>query len=207
MKLVLSSLLLIAALVSGCAPAPLKMSASDRKSIQYVRIDGNVAKPPAPYYLGPGGGVGLMFGALGAIVTEPGREEGRNSLRVFLEKNGVSIERIVFEEFSAALRASGKLVVVEKAEPGAASINITIRQYGLSIPNGFSSNLVPILSVECVMADASGKTVWSASDRLLPLGNLVEGRPGDELRNDAKAIENAWRAAARHVSANIVREL
>jgi hypothetical protein len=57
------------------------------------------------------------------------------------------------------------------------------------------------------MVDAGGKTVWSAADRLLTLGNPVEGRPGEALRNDAKAIEGAFRAAARHVSASIVKEL
>ena len=207
MKFLLSGLLFLAVLASGCAPAPQKMSAADRKAIQFVSISSDVPKPPAPYYLGPGGGVGLMFGALGAIVTEPGREKGRTSLLDFVEKNGVSIERIVLEEFDAALRRSGKLLVADKAEPGAATIKITIRQYGLSIPNGFSSKLVPILSVLCEMTDAYGKIVWSAGDRVLPLGNPVEGLPAEEIRDDAKAIERAWRAAAKYVSESIVREL
>jgi hypothetical protein len=207
MKFLLSGLLLLAVLASGCAPAPQRMSAADRKTIQVVNINGDVAKPPAPFYLGPGGGVGLMFGAIGAIVTEPGREDGRTSLRNFVEKNGVSIERVVLEEFDAALRRSGKLLVADKAEPGAPTIKITIRQYGLSIPNGFSSKLVPILSVLCEMTDASGKVVWSAGDRVLPLGNPVEGLPAEEIRDDAKAIERAWRAVAKYISESIVREL
>ena len=204
MKVILPGLLFISVLVSSCAPMPQKMSELDRKAIQLASINSNVPKPPAPYYLGPGGGVGRMVGALGAIATEPGREEGRNGLRDFLEKNGVSIERIVLEEFSAVLRASGKLLVAETAGPGAATINITIRQYGLSIPNGFSSKLVPILFIVCEMVDPSGKIVWSASDRLLTLGNPVEALPADEIRNDPKAIENILRAAANLISANFV---
>jgi len=207
MKAVLRGLLFISILVSGCALAPQKMSESDRKAIQLASINSNVVKPAAPYYLGPGGAVGVMFGALGAVATEPGREEGRNAFRDFLQKNGISIERIVLEEFSAALRGSGKLSIADKAEAGAATINITIRQYGLSIPNGFSSKLVPILFLVCEMVDASGKTVWRASDRVSPLGNPVEGLPAEQIRNDPKAIENAWRAAAKHISANIVKEL
>ena len=111
------------------------------------------------------------------------------------------------EEFSAALRRSGKLLLADQPEAGAATINIAIRQYGLSIPNGFSSNLVPILMVECTMLDASGKVAWSASDRVLTLGNPVEGQPGEAMRNDAKAIEKALREAAKHITTNIVNEL
>jgi hypothetical protein len=205
MKMVLS--LLIAALVAGCAPAPQKLSSADRRTIQVAYLNSSIAKPPEPFYLGPGGGAGLMFGALGAIISEPGRQAGRNSFRDFLEQNDIVIERIVMEEFSAALRASGKLLLADKPEPGAATINLAIKLYGLSIPHGFSSNLVPVLSIECTMADASGKTVWSTSDRLLPLSNPVEGRPGEQLRNDPRAVESALRAAAKHVSASIVKEL
>ena len=205
MKVLLS--LVVAAVIAGCAPAPLKMSSADRKSIQLAHVSGNVAKPPEPYYLGPGGGAGLAFGALGAIISEPSRQAGRNSFRDFLEANNIVIERIVREEFSAALRASGKLLLADKPEAGAATISLAIKVYGLSIPHGFSSNLVPILAVECSMADAAGKTVWSASDRVLSLGNPVDALPGEQLRNDAQAIERVLRAAAKHVSAGIVREL
>jgi len=198
---------LISALLAGCAPVTQKMSDADRKAVRVANINPNVTKPPEPYYLGPGGGIGLAFGALGAIVTEPGRAAGRSSLAEFLDRNGVSIERIALEELGAALRASGKLQIADRAEPGAATISIVIKLYGLSIPHGFSSNLVPVLQMECAMVDAGGKTVWSAGDRLLSLGNPVEARPAEELRNDARAIENGLRAAARHIAGNIAKEL
>jgi hypothetical protein len=204
----LAALLLAACtLLAGCAPAPQRLGDADRRAIRVVRIDPAIPKPPEIYYLGPGGGAGLMFGALGAVATESGRQEARDSLRAFLAKNNVSIERIVLDEFGAALRASGKLSVSDAAGPGIPTIKIAILQYGLSIPNGFSSNLVPILYLACEMVDASGKAVWSASDRLLTLGNPIEAVPGEEMRNSPTAIEKAWRAAARHLSAQILKEL
>ena len=106
--------LLLAALVAGCAPAPQKLSSADRRTIQVAHINGNIPKPPEPFYLGPGGGAGLMFGALGAIISEPSRQSGRNSFLEFLAKNDIVIERIVREEFSAALRVSGKLLLADK---------------------------------------------------------------------------------------------
>jgi hypothetical protein len=125
--------LLVCALVSGCAPVTQKMADADRKAIRVASINPNVTKPPEPHYLGPGGGAGLAFGALGAIV--------------------------------------------------------------------------PVLWIECTMVDAGGKTAWSAGDRLLTLGNPIEGQPGDQLRNVARAIENILRAAATHIAANIAKEL
>lgn len=195
------------AVLGGCAPAPQRLADADRRAIRAVGVDPAITKPAEIYYLGPGGGAGLMFGALGAIATESGRQDARASLRAFLDKNGVSIERIVREEFGAALRASGKLTVADAAGPGIPTMKVAIRQYGLSIPNGFSSNLVPILYLACELVDGSGRTLWSASDRLLTLGNPVEAVPGEEMRNSAAAIEKAWRAAARHLSATLLKEL
>lgn len=202
-----STLVALALLLAGCVSNPQKMSDADRKAVHQVVVSPNVAKPPDIYYLGPGGGAGLMFGALGAIATESGRADARTSLREFVEKNGVKIEKIVLEEFTAALKASGRLPIADKPGPGSATLSVAIRQYGLSIPNGFSSNLVPILYLECSMTDTSGKTVWNAGDRLLTLGNPIEARPGEALRNDHKAIEAVWREAARHLSAAILKEL
>ena len=205
MKIFLTAAL--AFLLVGCVTAPQKMSEADRRAVTQVAVSPDVAKPPDIYYLGPGGGAGLAFGAIGAIVSEPGRADARASMRTFVEQNGVSIERIVLEEFTTALKASGKVPIADQPGRGAATINIVIRQYGLSIPNGFSSNLVPILYLECTMVDPAGKPVWSASDRLLTLGNPVEARPGEALRNDARAIEAVWREAAKHLSTMILKEL
>ena len=200
-------LLLLFIWLAGCAPAPQRMADTDRKSIQSVSINEAVVMPPVPFYLGPGGAFGLMFGAIGALATESGRADGRAALVEFAKKNGISIERIVLEEFTLALRASGKVGVVGNGTPGAPSIQINIRQYGLSIPNGFSSNLVPILFVVGSMTDSTGKTVWSASDRVSPLGNPVEGVKPESIQSDPKVLETIWRAAARHVVSNILKEL
>lgn len=207
MKTLIALVLAATTLIAGCVSAPQRLADADRRAIRAVRLDPVIAKPAEIYYLGPGGGAGLMFGALGALATESGRQDARTSLRAFLDKYDVSIERIVLEEFGTALRASGKLPVADAAGPGVPTMKVAIRQYGLSIPNGFSSNLVPILYLECTLVDASGKTLWSASDRLLTLGNPVAPMPGEEMRNDPAAIETVWREAARHLSATILQEL
>ena len=203
----LAGLLFLSALVAGCAPAPQKMSEASRKAIRSTVLRIDPANPATLYYVGPGDSTGGLFGAVGAIVTNPAREESRSTFRNFVEKNGISIEKIVREEFSAALRRSGKLLIAEAAGPGVATLNITIRQYGLTIPNAFYSTLVPLLSLTCEMADDSGKSVWSGSDRLSSVGNPIEAIAVEKFRSDPGAVEGAWRAAAKHVAANIVGQL
>ena len=200
MRLIL--VLLVVALY-GCAELQ-PISDAERKKITSVAISDAVSKPPAMSYLGPGGSAGLMFGAIGGAIAASSIEESRKSFQQFVDRNGISIEKIVLEEVGAAVRRSGKFPVAGRPDPAAAVFNIAIFQYGFSIPHGFSSMLVPILGIRCELKDASGKLQWSASERVLPLGNPVEGSDPETIRNDPKAMEAAWRAAARHIAAAIV---
>jgi hypothetical protein len=65
--------------------------------------------------------------------------------------------------------------------------------------------LVPVLYIRCELKDADGKLVWSASERVLPLGNPVEPLSPEAVRSDPKAMEAAWRGAARHIAAEIAK--
>jgi hypothetical protein len=189
--------------LAGCASVQ-PISDTDRKAVVAVAIAPQVAKPPAMYYLGPGGAAGLMFGAIGGAMAAGSIEESRKSFQQFVDRNGISIEGIVLDEVSAAVKRSRKFPLVDAPQPGAATLLVSIYQYGFSIPNGFSSKLVPILALRCELKDAAGKLVWSADDRLLTLGNPVEPSEPDAIRNDPRAMEASWRAAARHLAAAIV---
>lgn len=192
-------------LVAGCASVQ-PISDADRKAVTAVFIGREVAKPPAIYYLGPGGAAGLMFGAIGGALSASSIEESRKSFQAYAERNGISIEKIVYEEVAAAAKASGKLPLVDAPRAGASTLIVSVYQYGFSIPNGFSSKLVPILALRCELKDAAGKLVWSADDRLLTLGNPVEPAEPEAIRNDPKAMEASWRAAAKHLAASIVAQ-
>ena len=197
-------LALLALVLAGCASVQ-PIAEADRRNIANVTIDRNVPKPATIFYLGPGGSAGLMFGAIGGALSASSIEESRKSFQAYVDKNGVSIERIVLEEIEAALRRSGKIPLADQPRPGSAAIGVSIVQYGFSIPHGFSSKLVPILGVRCEMKDASGKVLWSAQEHTRPLGNPVEPAEPEAIRNDPKAMEGAWRAAARHIAAQIAQ--
>jgi hypothetical protein len=202
----LVGLSLLAGLIAGCAAPTQRISDADKKAFKTVNISNDVKKPPLIYYLGASGSAGLMFGLVGALATQDARERQLKAFQEQVEKNGVFIERIVFEELEKAVRESGKLAVSDKPEPGAATLSVSIVQYGFSVPNALSSKLVPILHLKCDMADAGGRIVWSASDRVLTLGNPAEAVEAAQIRENPKVMENAWRTAAKAIAANILKE-
>jgi hypothetical protein len=95
--------------------------------------------------------------------------------------------------------------LASQPEPGGAVLHVTIPIYGFSVPHGFSGMLVPILSIRCELKDAAGKVLWSVTERVLTLGNPVEPLSPEAVRSDPKAMEGAWRGAARHISAEIAK--
>jgi hypothetical protein len=198
--------LVLSVLLTGCASTQ-KMSEQDKKRIEVVKLNTKVERPKDMYYFGPGASIGLLFGAVGGAIAGASNVAPGSEMLSFAEQNGVRIEEIVAQEFEGALRQSGKLKIVDMAGDSGATINLSVIQFGFSVPNGFSSKLVPVVSFKSEMVDAGGNVIWSARDSVLPLGNPVEGEPADALRSNAKAIDAAWRAAVKHIARSMVDEL
>jgi hypothetical protein len=202
MRLLLA--LVAAFLLTGCGTTSL-VSDPARSKISAVSINGLVTKPPQMFYLGPGDGGGLMFGAIGGALAAGPIEKSRVSFQGFIEQNNISIERIVQQEVEAAIRASGKLAIQPPDKAGQGRLGITIIQYGFGVPHLLSSYVVPIVGIQCDLTDASGKVVWSASERLLTLGNPVEPIKPEAMRDDPKLIEAKWRAAVKYLADNLMK--
>ena len=193
-------------LLSACATTQ-KLSDEDRRKISVVRIDSNVRKAPAMYYLGPGASAFLAFGAIGGAALAATSLEPAKVLQEFAEKNGIFIEKIAFQEIDAALRQSGKLKVSASGETSEATVNVLVYMYGFSVPHGFSSNLVPVVAIKCEMVDAAGKVIWSANDNVPILGGPVAPMSLEAMHEDPKRIEEAWRIAAKRIAGNIAKDL
>jgi hypothetical protein len=198
-------LLFISALLTACSSSQ-KISSTDRARLATVVVTGTVNKPPTMYYMGPGAGVGFAFGAVGAAIAAGSQGGTGEGLRQIAEQNNVAIEKIVREESIQAFRRSGKLAVKETADTSAGTLSISITQYGFSVPNGFSSKVVPVMGVRYSLADASGKPVWSSTESLPVLGNPIGARSPDEFRSNPKLLEEVWRMAARAVSEKAVQK-
>jgi len=193
-------------LLGGCATTQ-PLSDEDRKKVRVVRINSNVQKAPVMYYLGPETSGALWFGAIGGAVSAASSVEPAKVLQEFAEKNGIFIEKIAFQEIDAALRQSGKLKVSDSGEATEAIINVTVIQYGFSVPNLFTSNLVPAVSIECEMVDATGKVIWRARDFVTTLRNPAAPMSLATMRDNPKRIEDAWRIAAKRIAGNIAKTL
>jgi len=191
--------LALCAAVAGCGTTSL-VSDPARKRIATVAINANIAKPPQMFYLGPGDGGGLFFGAIGGALAAGPIERSRIAFQGFIEQKGISIEKVVREEVEAAVKRSGKLAI----GPGGGTLNITIIQYGFGVPHLASSYVVPTVGFKCEIVDAGGKTVWSTSERLSTLGNPVEAVKPEAMRDDPALIEKTWRAAAKYLADNII---
>src|SRR6478752_7710037 len=98
MKLAL--LALAVALLAGCA-ASQKMSAEDRGKVTSAKF-GPVEKGQLFLLAPSGANIGLMFGAVGAMAASGKIEDNTKIFSDFLDKNGISIEKIVREEVEAA---------------------------------------------------------------------------------------------------------
>lgn len=193
-----------ALLLAGCGTTSL-VSDPARSGIASVTVNGLVAKPPQMFYLGPGDGGGLMFGAIGGALAAGPIERSRVSFQGFIEKHGIAIERLAQQEVEAAIRASGKLAIQPPDKAGQGRLSITITQYGFGVPHLLSAYVVPVVGLQCDVTDSSGKVVWSASERILTLGNPVEAIKPEEMRDNPKLIEAKWRAALKYLAENIVK--
>ncbi|HEX9597504.1 MAG TPA: hypothetical protein VF982_11540 [Anaerolineales bacterium] len=199
-------MVMLGTLLGGCATTQ-DLSDEDRKKISVVRINSNVQKAPNMYYLGPGTAALTAFGAVGGAIAYGASVEPAKVLQDFIEKNGISIEKIVFQEIDAAIRQSGKLKVSDSGDETTPTINVLVGIYGFSVPHGFSSNLLPSLAIRCQMVDAAGKVIWSAQDHVLPVRNPAAPMSLEAMRKDPKRIEDAWRKAARRIAGNIAKTL
>jgi hypothetical protein len=190
-------------ILASCASTP-KLDAEGRAGLSEVRIDPVVESPKDMYYLGPGSGVGMMFGAVGGLITATANVSPGESLNKFAQDNGIHIDRIVEEEAAKAFRDSGKLRLTDTPSANTATMKVSVFIYGFSIPNGFSSVLVPMVGIKCALVEPDGKIVWSAKDATQALGNPVEGSTPEDFRANPKLIEASWRAAAKSLMTEIV---
>jgi len=107
------------------------------------------------------------------------------------------------EEATEAFQESGKISLTEAEGSNVSTLRVSIPMYGFSIPNGFSFDLVPVVTIKCELVDHSGKTIWSAHESVGPLGNPADSKSLDQFYANPKLIEDSWRTAIRSMMADI----
>jgi hypothetical protein len=194
------------AFVSGCASTQT-ITASDRQSIKSISISPEIKKRDSMYYYGPGKWAADQFPVVGGIALAMSHKPIGEDLELQALTNNIHIDQIAREEVASALRNANRYKLEEDGSPGTDTLVIEINQYGFSVPNGGSSKLVPLVRITCSIIDANGRTLWKASDGLLPLFNPVKAERPEDLYNNPKLIENSWRDASKIIAAKIIKDL
>ena len=201
------SLLLILLILPFAHPAMAENKTAgvlQEYDIQSIHV---VPMEPVPttqmYYRGPGN-LSVFGAAVAGLVGTRGAEQG---IKETAQRNDIHIDKIVTEEVQQALEQSHKITVAADESPNSYQFSLAIYQFGFSAPNGFSSKLVPVLTLECQIKSVEGKRIWKDRFHVLPLGNPVSGITPDDLVQDPKRIEGAWRDVAKYVANKCVKAL
>ncbi len=183
---------IFACFMIGCVSTQ-HLSNKNKSSINKVYFEPGQKKAIEMYYFGPGNAVGMMFGAVGGLVTgiadiKPGR-----ALDKFAVDNGIYIENIATESLKQNLIKSNKFEVVNSLQEADAKIRVTILNYGFSVPYTFSSKVVPILHIMAEMYSESDAKLWQAAGSTNTLPNPAKKRKISEFKNDPTLIAESWK--------------
>jgi hypothetical protein len=192
------TILIVSTLVMSCSHLAMAATGGvlQKYSITSIHLVPMAAIPVTQmYYQGPGSVL------MGAMASGPAKE-----IEAAAEKSDIHIDRIATDEMQQALESSHK-VAISADESSPYNLSLAIYQFGFSAPNGFSSKLVPVLTLECQIKSADGKSLWKDRFMVLPLGNPVPGIKREDLVQDPKRIESAWRGVAKYIADKCVKAL
>jgi hypothetical protein len=191
-------------LLTACA-STMHLSEQDKERIKSVSVSDTVKQTDEFFYQGPKMGVaGVFGGAIGAMAMMPANDnEGKNWQNYFKTHN-IDIAKILKNNLKTELSKQTYLKVKNKEADTV--IHLDIKQYGLTIPNGLSSQLKPSLIVYATMTDKSGKTIWKDSTSILAFSR-VPAYTTKEYINDPQKMIEAWQGATKLASERLVRAL
>jgi hypothetical protein len=201
-------ILLAAHLVlTGCASTQ-RLSETDRARAKTVVIDTKVEKGQLFLLAPSGANIGLMFGAAGGLAASGAINDQQAAFGAFLDKNAVSVEAIVRDEFQKVLRDSGKVAIAAEANPALPVISVSVPQYGFGVTHLLSSNVVPVMQLKGEMKDSTGKVMWTESERMLPsIASPMEPTTWTQMHDNPKSIDEQWRKAAHYLAQKVVETL
>lgn len=201
-------ILLAAHLVlTGCASTQ-RLSEADRARAKTVVVNTKVEKGQLFLLAPSGANIGLMFGAAGGLAASGAINDQQAAFGTFLDKNAVSVEAIVRDEFQKVLRDSGKVAIATEANPALPVISVSVPQYGFGVTHLLSSNVVPVMQLKGEMKDSTGKVMWTESERMLPsIASPMEPTTWTQMHDNPKSIDEQWRKAAHYLAQKVVETL
>jgi hypothetical protein len=196
---------LLVVLALGACASTHALKETDRRTITIVTVSPEVKVAPELYYFGPGTSVAMLFGAVGGAAAMAANKAPADELKEFAKVNGISIEDIVRKEFVAQLQTARKFRVSE--DNANAVFRLDVSQYGLSVPTGLSSGLVPILTVRAELLNKKGEVIWADTERVRPLSVVVDSVSPETIRGNPQILRSMWTEAAQQVVLDMLKTL
>lgn len=193
--------------LAGCASTQ-RLSEADRTRAKTVVVNTKVQKGQLFLMAPSGANIAMMFGAVGGAVASGSINDEQAAFGAFLDKNAVSIEAIVRDEFQKVLRESGKVAIAAENNPALPVISVSVPQYGFGVTHLLSSNVVPVMQIKCEMTDNAGKVMWSESERIMPsIASPMEPTTWAQMHDNPKSVAEQWRKAAHYLAQKVVQTL
>jgi hypothetical protein len=182
--------------LGACASTPTQpLKESDRVALSTIEVSPEVKVAPDAYYFGPNAMPDFLFGAVGGAIAAGSNKSPADELKTFATDNNISVAEIVRTEFIKQLEAKRKFRLVDSNAD--AVVRLDVSQYGISIPNGFSSRFVPVLAVRSQLVKGSGQVIWASSGRIHPLSEVIEPVTAEAIKANPQVLRDMWSAAAR----------
>lgn len=148
------------------------------------------------YEFASGTQVGFEFGAVGGLASALINEQAAIPTQKFAEKNGIDIQKIVYQRWRKQLNNQSKFKLATK--PSDTVLTTDIARYGISIPHGFSTDYVPILTLNVKLV-RNNQTIWQESGLVLPLTSGMPRYKMDAILKDPNKLNVMWDKAAEKI--------
>jgi len=199
--LIIGSLLIF----NGCASTQY-LTAKDRADTRSVFLD-NVYVADHIYYMG----VSTVPPESEDGVENKNQPKGMtvHQQQEFIEKmqqeKGIDVRKMVANEFKQQLDKN-KLFAVGKKNSDAV-LSIEVPMYGLSIKNGFSVMLRPVLKVVGTLKRPDGRMIWSSSAFINVMGSDTPEFEFDQIKENSDNLRQLYKKATEIAVQRLIETL
>jgi len=206
MRLYKFVLVLLIALLAGCASTVKFDPAMKSRLDDGIAISPSVKLAGTPYYHGPEHTWGAVLGgAVGAVVASSMVSEP-TKIKNYLETEKIDVGAIVIEEFKRQINEHADFSSKIR-DDGKYRLELEIPIYGLVQKHGFSSEYKPMLGLKARMKDTEGKVIWEYYDYVTGGNGDTLGFAYDNYFQNPETFRAAYTSAAKVVVSFVLNDL
>lgn len=149
---------------------------------------------------GAGFAAGLKTGDLASMSTV-------EAIRYNMETADINLGELIKKSFEEQLTATGRYKVVGENEPADAQIQLTVRNWGFALTQGFSSVVYPTIAVSGVMKRGE-ELIWQRNETITPLnGANTYGYTPLRYRTEPELLRTALTDISKIVDGYLIKDL